>query len=359
MIKKIIISVVIVFTLALIMYSCGTCRKAKAMTILTSDTLVDQSELENVYYSGVIDCGNALYKDSSYSIQNYMTLDSISLMPINTNYNFVDNIPSNLDLVGANEFILFFPYATTLNGKTVVSLNYVYIPLLSYYEGVSYYQLNDSYQVGFTVNSNSNNMVYKNATCVKTVVNYENSSFYMSSIYDIYTCKSYIYMTNDNQLVNCFQFKDYNDNILLSMFMFFETDYAYTVSANERIYQPTVSFSYLDAFNKYYDIGYESGEETGYNNGFNYGYSVGYDDGFNNGYDSGYDIGNQDGYNIGYNSGFSDGEQSVLINSPFKVVVQGINDLLSIEILPNFKLGILIYFSIGLALVLMLVKVFK
>lgn len=339
MIKKIIISVVIVFVLAFIMYSCGTCRKAKAMTILTSDTLVDQTELENVYYSGVIDCGNALYKDSSYSIQNYMTLDSISLMPINTNYNFVDNIPSNLDIVGANEFILFFPYATTLNGKTVVSLNYVYIPLLSYYEGVSYYQLNDSYQVGFTVNTNSTNMVYKNATCVKTVVNYENSSFYMSSIYDIYTCKSYIYMSGNNQLVNCFQFKDYNDNILLSLFMFFETDYAYTVSANERLYQPSVSLSYIDAFRKYYDLG----QETAYNNGYNYGYYIGH----------------QVGYDLGYKNGFSDGEQSVITNSPFKVVVQGVNDLLSIEILPNFKLGILIYFSIGLALVLMLVKVFK
>lgn len=133
---------------------------------------------------------------------------------------------------------------------------------------------------------------------------------------------------------------------------------------NKFLLNSNVDFSKLDYVNNgnYYSstIIFNSGftydkesDYTSFNCVFQFysnfkGLSSSYEDGYNKGYDS--------GYNVGYSSGIS--QNPNLIN-PFALVFSGINNILSIEIFPNFKLLYVVGFGLFVGLLIFILGFFK
>lgn len=65
-------------------------------------------------------------------------------------------------------------------------------------------------------------------------------------------------------------------------------------------------------------------------------------------------------YNEGYNVGYNDGiEKGISGSNPFTLVFSGINDILSIEIFPNFKLMYVVGFGLFVGLLMFILGFFK
>lgn len=87
------------------------------------------------------------------------------------------------------------------------------------------------------------------------------------------------------------------------------------------------------------------------------GYTSGFEKGNNEGYTSGFDAGQKIGYELGYENGVSDTEN--VTTNWIVQISKGIGAVLSLQILPNFPLGLIVAIPLVCGLIIMIIRIWK
>ena len=265
--------------------------------LLTSNLSFDL--ISNFYYRYFIFDSSKDDSNYSYSLSKKLTFDTV----INSDYNAVItdfNYLSHLTKYDLTFFNFDISYTNDIyNGIYSFSINCD----LSILYQFSYRVNNTSNEIkSFNILSNFNNIFGSSGLVVST-----DDYFEYESIYNII---SDFYGINSNSLVN---------NKPIS-----STYDGFSYSFNYRQLWRDSSQTAIDDNQDWYNIGLDEGYDKGY--------SIGYDKGLN--------------------------ENPDLVN-PFALVFSGINNLLSIEIFPSFKLIYVVGFGLFVGLVIFILGFFK
>lgn len=249
---------------------------------------------------------------------------------------YFDKDSNNRDVFGIGCF-----FEDSINDITFNNYNSYY----KYDSGTYFHYIIDSVTIPFydtyigSYRSFLNNKIFQ----VQIFYNYgkfnDNNKDIKTLIDNTYRCvrKSYAGGDSSSYRYNVlYQYFDDLDNLLCELYFLGQQEFSGFYPDELLLnYEPTY---YIDGSN-IYNLGYDNG----YRAGNDYGYSIGYD--------VGYDVGYGDGYSYGYDKAY--------IDNPLKVVTDGANSLLNINLFGNFSIGDA--FSLGITIVLfgVLMKCFR
>lgn len=208
--------------------------------------------------------------------------------------------------------------------------------------GNYYYTASDSLLADWNIalRANAGSYTYSNYDNLKvTYFSLQVGTNSLSKFNELEQVKMYL-MKDDNLQTNVIEFYTASGSFA-KLYVRFDLGYNATgFNANETWVDCTYTLDINSILSKYF---YQT-----YQDGYNFGVEVGYR--------NGYSDGRSDGYDEGYLQGVTDTQEGVM--PVFQSIVQGFSRFMTIEILPDFRLGSLIYIILGISLFTFLIHLF-